>query len=120
VGSDAAQKLDEFPGDGDGVCTFDDLTYPGGERFYFLRATQSAGDHGVRDRAWIAPVWFEGPAPAPTPAVDSSRFVASRHSSIYHTDPTCAYALGIKDENRVTGAAAMVGRTPHVGCPKAK
>lgn len=49
---------------------------------------------------------------------NSSKFIASRNSSIYHISPDCRYAKVIKDVDRVTGAEAKRNRTRHEGCPR--
>ena len=106
-----------------------DVEYTGGAQYVYLRFTQNDED-GENERLWTAPIWF-GVAPAgassqptaaaaaPLPAAtDEANYVASKRSRVYHTDPTCRDAEHISEENKITGHAATIDRTPHKGCPK--
>ena len=95
----------------------EDVHYDGGSQYVFFRLRQLTED-GEADRAWTAPVWIEAGATPMPPAVDESKFVASRHSAIYHTDPLCSGAKAIKAANRIVGSEAKRDRTAHVGCPR--
>lgn len=52
---------------GNGSHSISGLTYGGGQQYVFLKITQLADDVDGHDRAWTAPVWFEGSASSPTP-----------------------------------------------------
>src|ERR1043166_1517906 len=101
--------------------SIDDVAPSGGSQYLFFRITQT-GEDGTPDRAWTAPVWFEGnsidvAAPPTPPTEDVSNFVASKRSAIYHISASCKSAKSIRPENLITGADAKKGRSPHQGCP---
>ena len=52
---------------GNGDHQLSGIHYTGGQQYFFLRVSQSDPDHSQRDRAWLAPVWFE-PAGTTLPA----------------------------------------------------
>jgi hypothetical protein len=74
---------------------------------------------GEKDVVVVTPVWFDRGAPAeelaPTPE-DTTQYVASRHSKLYHPNPNCPAAKQIRAENRVVGPAAAENRQRH-DCP---
>jgi hypothetical protein len=115
IGSDSIQVVDTVTSTGNtGSGTIEDIRYSGGAQFIYFKVIQ-ANDDGPPDRAWTAPIWFEG-AVAPT-AVNVADYIASKNSSVYHVSSQCRFAKSIKESNKITGAAAMEGRTKHQGCP---
>jgi len=99
--------------------TIDDVVFSGGSQFLFFKITQT-GEDGKADRAWTAPIWFEGNTPevaGPGSMDDVANLVASKRSAIYHLSASCKSVKTIRPENLVTGAAAKLGRSPHQGCP---
>ncbi len=124
IGGEAATIVEAVAQEGDtpagATVAIDDLAYGGGFQYFFFRITQESGGDAGADRAWIAPVWLEPGAtpPAPPPAGDPARFVASKNSLLYHLSADCLDAKAIKPANKITGAAAAHGRTPHAGCPR--
>jgi hypothetical protein len=122
VGGNAVNSLETVSTTGNTTAakTIADVAYSGGAQFIYFKIVQSSEDGGP-DRAWTAPVWFDASgqpanAGAPPPE-DTSNLVASKNSRVYHVSPDCRSAKTIKDSNRITGAAAKEGRTPHQGCP---
>ncbi|UCF44137.1 MAG: CehA/McbA family metallohydrolase [Planctomycetota bacterium] len=99
--------------------TIEDIHYNGGFQYIFFKVTQPA-EHGHSDRVWTAPIWLEpaGVQPPVPPEEDSSRFVASRRSRIYHVSPDCSDAKRIKTANRITGPDARINRSRHETCPR--
>lgn len=103
-------------GIGNGTHRVEGIAATGPGQYVFFRIYQrpsgEAGEHARSDSVWTAPVWMEAAAG------EEHEAVASRHSRIYHTDPSCSGARAIKASNRLTGEEAMRGRTPHEGCPR--
>jgi hypothetical protein len=100
-------------------AAIDDVAYGGGFEYLLFRVVQKGGEDAPGARVWTAPVWLEPVTAPPVPAGgDVTKFVASKKSAIYHLSPECLDAKSIKAENKITGAAAMDGRTPHAGCPR--
>lgn len=67
-GTEKADVIAEFEIVGDGTFDLDGVTYQGGNQYYFIKLTQTDDDHEIKDRAWIAPIWFEPMATSGTPA----------------------------------------------------
>ncbi len=94
----------------------EDIEYVGGSQYLFFKITQFS-EHGLNDRLWTAPVWFES-APSVAAAPDPSTCVASKRSDVYHVSDQCRDAQRISPANRVTGQDAVQGRRLHEGCPR--
>jgi len=122
IGGNAVNSLETVTttGNTSNPKTIADIPYSGGAQFVYFKIVQSNED-GTPDRAWTAPVWFDvtgqPPNSAGPPPEDTSRFVASKNSQVYHVSLDCRSAKAIKASNRITGAAAKEGRTLHQGCP---
>jgi hypothetical protein len=118
IGGSTVQEIESLNTSGNTTSprTIQDIRYTGGAQFVYFKITQ-ANEDGPADRAWTAPVWFEGTAPPVVASEDASNFVASKNSSIYHVSLQCRSAQSIKESNRITGPAAKVGRTKHTDCP---
>jgi hypothetical protein len=116
IGGDAVHVADIVTATGDTSSpgTIQDVHYDGGAQFIYFKVIQ-ANEDGIADRAWTAPVWFE--ASLQQPPDNTTNYIASKNSSVYHVSPDCRFAKSIKASNRITGAAAMEGRTKHEGCP---
>lgn len=59
VGGLVADVVTQHTQEGDGTLTISDVPYGGGEQYFFAKVTQIDQDSELRDRAWLAPVWFE-------------------------------------------------------------
>jgi len=57
-GTAVADVVKQQEHSGNGTFTIPDVAYQGGDQYVFLRITQH-DEAGRRDRAWLAPVWFE-------------------------------------------------------------
>ena len=69
-GTPVADVVRQHTHTGNGTLTISDITYSGGEQYFFLKITQH-DEGGQDDRAWLAPVWFEPTGtPDPTPSPD--------------------------------------------------
>lgn len=62
VGGLVADVVTQHTFEGNGTLTISDVSYGGGEQYFFVKVTQTDQDAELRDRVWLAPVWFE-PAP---------------------------------------------------------
>jgi hypothetical protein len=62
VGGLVADVVAQHTQEGNGTLAISDVPYGGGEQYFFVKVTQIDQDSELRDRAWLAPVWFE-PAP---------------------------------------------------------
>ena len=123
IGGNAVNSVETVTTTGNTAAqnTISDIPYSGGAQFIYFKITQ-ANEDGSPDRAWTAPIWFDvsqaQPPGSPPPSTeDASKFVASKNSLVYHVSSDCRSAKAIKESNRITGAAAKQGRTPHQGCP---
>ena len=122
IGGAAATVVEAVAQAGDtaagATVEIEDIAYGGGFQYFLFRITQKSGEDLPDDRAWIAPVWLEPAAAPPATGGDPAKWVASKKSLLYHTSPDCLDAKAIKAANKITGAAAASGRTPHAGCPR--
>jgi hypothetical protein len=59
VGGLVADVVAQHTHEGGGTLTISDVRYGGGEQYFFVKVTQTDQDSELRDRAWLAPVWFE-------------------------------------------------------------
>ena len=86
--------------------------------FLLFRITQSSGASRNKDRAWTAPIWFDGNPIGGSETTESNigSLVAAKNSTVYHLS-TCALAEAISPDDRVFGYTSMKGRSLHVGCP---
>jgi hypothetical protein len=109
-----------------GSGKIEDVALSGDPEFFFFKIIQSdsgSGEDEKEDESWTAPIWFENPAQSDftesvVSAGDTSRFVASRNSRIYHVSSDCLDAKRIRSGNRVTGAEARKNRVLHDDCPR--
>jgi len=118
-GGDIASAVESVTTQGnnppDQLKSIEDVHFTGEHQYVFFKITQASEDEDS-DRAWTAPVWFEGSHPVASPILAPEDFIASKNSSIYHY-ATCKLAKNIKTKNKVTGTDAKIGRTLHEGCP---
>ena len=59
VGGQVADVVTQHTHEGNGTLTISDVPYGGGDQYFFVKVTQTDQDSELRDRAWLAPVWFE-------------------------------------------------------------
>lgn len=120
---DLDEPIEQVMFDGDGTLSIPHLRYLGGNTYFLFRITQFAADDDTgadADRVWLAPVWFE-PDDAPDmltmalaePAMPNA--VARDGSELFHIEG-CPIIEGVPEEERVHGAEAVVGRSPHAAC----
>lgn len=64
VGGLVADVVAQHTHEGNGTLSITDVSYGGGEQYFFVKVTQTDQDSELRDHAWLAPVWFE-PVPGP-------------------------------------------------------
>jgi hypothetical protein len=63
-GPDEAHFSTRVAVSGDGTYPVPGVKYSGGDEYFFIRVTQTDEDEEEKDRAWLAPVWFEPNATA--------------------------------------------------------
>lgn len=58
-GPDEAYFITRKKVSGDGTHAIPTVKYSGGDEYFYIKITQSDDDEEQKDRAWLAPVWFE-------------------------------------------------------------